>query len=170
MQSKNMQMSGKKSPKIKILLVNSNIPRNTKVMVQKVTNQFRENPHRVQEAIDEIDRISQSCLELLTSECDMADKKVFIKWGQLLERNQHLLAVALGVSHSKLDAVCEIATKNGLYAKLTGAGGGGYAFFILPPSLPTNVLECVKSELLKLDCSVCQTTLGASGGVKINVM
>ena len=164
-------MPRKNSPKIKILLVNTNIPRNTKIMVQKVTDQFTENPYQVQEVIDEIDQIAKSGLALLTSECDiMGESNMFTKWGQLLERNQHLLAVGLGVSHSKLDAVCKIAMNYGLYAKLTGAGGGGYAFFILPEILPTKVLDCVKSELIKMDCSVCETTLGASGGVKINVL
>ena len=140
-------------------------------MVQKVTKQFTENPHRVQEVMEEIDAIAKSCLELLTSGCDiMSDKTLFAKWGHLLERNQHLLAHGLGISHTKLDSVCKIARKYGLYAKLTGAGGGGYAFFILPQILPTNVLENIKTELVKMNCDACETTLGGSGGVKINIL
>ena len=51
-----------------------------------------------------------------------------------------------------------------------GAGGGGYAFVIVPPELPSPIKDGIRTELLEMDCSVCETTLGASGGVKINVM
>jgi len=46
--------------------------------------------------------------------------------------NHHLLNV-LGVGHQSLDAVCSIAGRHGLHAKLTGAGGGGCAFAVIPP-------------------------------------
>ena len=44
--------------------------------------------------------------------------------GQLLE--------LMSVGHPKLRAVCAIAEKHGLCAKLTGAGGGGCAFALIP--------------------------------------
>ena len=140
-------------------------------MVEKVAKNFKENPQQVQETLEELDRISLSCLKLLSSECDMlSDMESFEKWGKLVERNQQLLSIGLGVSHPKLDAVCRIAIKNGLHAKLTGAGGGGYAYITLPPNLTQNVLERTKTDLQEINCSVCETTLGASGGVKINVL
>ena len=46
--------------------------------------------------------------------------------------NQYLLNL-LGVGHPSLDAVCSIAKQHGLHAKLTGAGGGGCAFALVPP-------------------------------------
>ena len=46
--------------------------------------------------------------------------------------NQHLLNV-LGVGHSSLDSVHSIARRHKLHAKLTGAGGGGCAFALIPP-------------------------------------
>ena len=74
------------------------------------------------------------------------------------------------MSHSKLDAVCKVASRYGLNAKLTGAGGGGYAFVILPTNLSSSVKQEIKTELEEMDCTVCETTLGASGGVQINVI
>ena len=118
----------KKTPKINILLVNTNVPKNTKLMVQKVANQYKENPSKTKEIIDQIDQLAKSSLELLTGQDNInLDSTSFTKWGQLIDRNQSLLDTGLGVSHSKLDEVCKVASKYGLHAKLTGAGGGGFA-------------------------------------------
>lgn len=46
--------------------------------------------------------------------------------------NQHLLCV-LGVSQTDLDNICRVCSRQGLAAKLTGAGGGGCAFALIPP-------------------------------------
>ena len=46
--------------------------------------------------------------------------------------NQHHLEV-LGVGHPSLNTVYSIAARHGLHAKLTGAGGGGCAFALIPP-------------------------------------
>ena len=142
-------------------------------MVQRVANQLRDKPYQVQETMDEIDKVSKSAINLLTKDLktsNMNASKIYSQWGQLINRNQYLLAAGLGVSHSKLDAVCKVASGFGLHAKLTGAGGGGYAFVSLPSDLSSSVKQEIRNELEELDCSVCETTLGASGGVKINVI
>ena len=46
--------------------------------------------------------------------------------------NGHLLNM-LGVGHPSLDTVHSIARRHQLHVKLTGAGGGGCAFAIIPP-------------------------------------
>jgi mevalonate kinase len=52
--------------------------------------------------------------------------------------NQHLLD-ALGVGHPSLTSVVTTSAKYGFSAKLTGAGGGGCAFTVLPR-------DCADSE------------------------
>ena len=49
--------------------------------------------------------------------------------------NQSLLS-SMGVSHPSLEHIVATATKYGFHAKLTGAGGGGCAFVLIPPSKP----------------------------------
>jgi len=46
--------------------------------------------------------------------------------------NGHLLNM-LGVGHTSLDTVHSIAQRHHVHVKLTGAGGGGCAFAIIPP-------------------------------------
>ena len=169
--SNEVNNSKKKTPKINILLVNTNVPKNTKLMVQKVANKYKEHPDETKEIINEIDQLAKSSLEILTDRDNInLDSASFTKWGQLIDRNQSLLDTGLGVSHSKLDEVCKVASKYGLHAKLTGAGGGGFAFIILPTTLATNVIDGVKEELVNIGCDVRQTTLGASGGVEITLL
>ena len=48
--------------------------------------------------------------------------------------NQCLLD-CIGVSHRKLAKVCTICERYGLSAKLTGAGGGGCAFALIPSGM-----------------------------------
>lgn len=79
--------------------------------------------------------------------------------------NQGLLS-ALGVSHPKLDIICSIAQYHSLYGKLTGAGGGGYAFILLPPNILEEVVAIITKQLIAEGFNVIRTKLGTNG-VKI---
>ncbi len=50
--------------------------------------------------------------------------------------NQCLLG-ALGVSHVTLDQIVMVTGRHGAHTKLTGAGGGGCAFTLIPNGLFT---------------------------------
>ena len=52
---------------------------------------------------------------------------------ELIDMNQGLLS-SLGVSHPSLERVVEVTAKHGLHTKLTGAGGGGFAFSLITPN------------------------------------
>ena len=51
-----------------------------------------------------------------------------------MDINQGLLA-GVGVSHPALGQVVNVAAANGIHAKLTGAGGGGFALGLVTPAV-----------------------------------
>lgn len=45
----------------------------------------------------------------------------------------HQMLNMMGVGHQSLDHIVAVAKRHGFHAKLTGAGGGGCAFVLIPP-------------------------------------
>lgn len=131
-------------PSYKVLLVNTQVPRNTKALVAGVKKRHDQFPEVIKPVLESIEAISETFWKLLKTAPEMAEN-IFSKALELVEMNQSLLN-CLGVGHPRLDRVAEIAALHGLAAKLTGAGGGGCALLL---------------------CSVgCQNGLGASGEAK----
>jgi mevalonate kinase len=84
--------------------------------------------------------------------------------------NQALLN-ALGVSHPSLDRICRTVSKCGLHAKLTGAGGGGYAFILLPACAGHQTkVQQVKEQLQRKGFVCTETELGSAGITVSNSM
>ena len=153
-----------KSLGLRILLVGTKVPRNTKLLVDHVRKQTKEFPSIVQPVIDAIDSVSVECLATLdrmaASESDRAS--CYRRLATLIDYNQRLLAT-LGVSHPSLDRVCAVAASNGLHGKLTGAGGGGYAYVLLPPDVKAEDLNRTVAELEKENFDCWETELGVDG-------
>ena len=80
----------------------------------------------------------------------------------LISYNQNLLST-LGVSHVSLDEIATIAKSFGLHAKLTGAGGGGFAFLLLPPFVMEATISDVKEKLAKRGYDHYEANLGVNG-------
>ena len=86
---------------------------------------------------------------------------------QLIDVNQGLLS-ALGVSHRCLDQIASICLANGqLHAKLTGAGGGGFAFALITPFHTEGQVSDVKAELQSQGFECWDTNI-AGGGIKVH--
>ncbi|WAR03240.1 KIME-like protein [Mya arenaria] len=84
------------------------------------------------------------------------------KQKELVDINQHLLQ-AMGVSHPKLDKICEITSRYDLHSKLTGAGGGGCAFTLLRPETNQEVVDIVRSELQQEGFVCFEADIGSTG-------
>lgn len=84
----------------------------------------------------------------------------------LININQGLLST-VQVSHPSLDRICAEAQKHSLAAKLTGAGGGGYAYILLLPDTISETISVISQKLNADGFSVTLTSLGCDG-VKIH--
>ena len=155
-----------KSDLMRIILVNTKIPRSTKTMVQGVNELNNEYPDVVGPTLEAIDGVSNKCLEILQADEDSTHDR-FRTIQNLIQYNQKLLE-ALGVSHPALEEVILIAKSYGLSAKLTGAGGGGFALIVLPPSIDENTLKNLKERLVKQHFDCYETSLGVDG-VRIHI-
>jgi len=132
-------------PSIRFLVTNTNVPRETSVLVAGVgaRRAFSTNlTHAMDSIFDAIEAINEEFLSLAmhTDEASVAKSRSHLK--TLIDMNHDLLN-AIGVGHSSLDTVRIIAKRANLSTKLTGAGGGGCAITLLPEDSPgSEVGDC----------------------------
>ena len=84
---------------------------------------------------------------------------------KLIDRNQELLN-EIGVGHHTLDEICNISSSFGFHSKLTGAGGGGCAYVLIPNQLNAEKeldLNNLKNELKKKGYYYFETTICGEG-------
>ena len=151
------------SVSLRILLVNTKVPRKTKDLVEKVKQQYQKHPSVIEPILDSIDAISLSFLEQIKKMEEEGDTQEHYRHlNHLISYNQNLLST-LGVSHISLDEIATIAKSFGLHAKLTGAGGGGFAFLLLPPFVMEATISDVKEKLAKRGYDHYEANLGVNG-------
>ncbi|KAK7072866.1 hypothetical protein SK128_011160 [Halocaridina rubra] len=153
-------------PPLKVLLVNTLVPRSTKALVAGV----RERKERVRAVVEPIltslDAIADKGLEILCSlkNANVYDEQVAVHEAldELIDINQALLC-AIGVSHPSLDKLVGIAKSHGLHAKLTGAGGGGFGIVVVSPKITKSAIDACCDELRQSGYDVWCTSVGAPG-------
>ncbi|DBA01000.1 TPA: hypothetical protein N0F65_006261 [Lagenidium giganteum] len=146
--------------KRRFMLINTRIPRSTKVQVGNVRSLYDAAPAETEAKFHRIEDIATSFIGL-GEQSELSVEKL----GALLEEN-HAILNSLNVGHERLEAVAEICKRYGAYTKLTGAGGGGCAITLLPDDLPAEQLERLSYELVASECVVYVTALGGDGVVK----
>ncbi|MHA1912566.1 MAG: mevalonate kinase [Candidatus Kariarchaeaceae archaeon] len=123
-----------------LVVADSGVPKQTSLQVQKVITLKQQSPEVVDKTLDAMHELSERAIPAILNK----NLKIL---GDLMNTNHELL-VSLGVSHEKLDYLCEIARKAGAVgAKLTGAGGGG-TIIALAPSFNDieKIVKALKSE------------------------
>ena len=103
--------------------MNSNVPKNTKHMVEKVRigwERYREVYEKLFEAVD---CVSESLVGAF-SEGNIEKAKEML-------RINHGILKSLGVSGEVLDGIVETGERMGIRGKMTGGGGGGMCVFIV---------------------------------------
>ena len=149
--------------KLRILLVNTKVARQTRDLVEKVKTQHQRHSSIIEPILGSIDAISMKFLETIKDMEENGDsQRSYHDLNQCISYNQDLLRT-LGVSHSSLEEVVSIAKSLGLHAKLTGAGGGGFAFILLPPFVQESVVHDVHGRLTKQGYECREARLGVNG-------
>lgn len=155
----------KMSGKIDILLVDTKVSRSTSHIVGKVAN-FRNKYSNVANSIfDAMGYLVDDVVVLLESQRDDKYQELSI----LVSVNNNLLR-SIGVSHSRLEKVFQFAESCGLQAKLTGAGGGGCCFVLLPPNYENHdgyISLCQK--LTANDYQIMTTDIIDGSGVEFRI-
>ncbi|XP_016837704.1 mevalonate kinase [Nasonia vitripennis] len=162
------------SKSLRVLLVDTKVARSTKLLVEKFGALSSSFPTIFKDMLQVYDELAMQALDIIkkihaTPENDQ-DRllKHYDELSLLVDINQGLLATCQ-VSHETLDTICKTAKKYGFSAKLTGAGGGGFAYVLIPPNVNNAKVEDLTNELKIQGFSVTETKLGGSG-VEVNDM
>ncbi|KAB0394465.1 hypothetical protein E2I00_014486 [Balaenoptera physalus] len=149
-------------PALKILLINTKVPRSTKALVAGVRSRLLKFPEIVAPLLTSIDAISLECERVLGEMAAAPAPEHYLVLEELIDMNQHHLN-ALGVGHASLDRLCQVTMAHGLHSKLTGAGGGGCGITLLRPDLERPEVEAVKQALTSCGFDCWETSIGAPG-------
>ncbi len=113
------------APRPPLLVGHTNVPRDTRVMVEKVRIFQEVTPSRAEALFGEIGRITLEGVEALR-------RHDWSKLGQAMNRNQEKLR-ELELSCNEIETMISLSLEHGaLGAKLTGAGGGGCVLALTP--------------------------------------
>lgn len=130
-----------KVPKpIEVVLGNSGVSADTRMLEVLVENEKTKN----KEAFDaRMQAITAQSMELKAC----LEKNDLARVGQLMTEN-HKILVEMGLSHPKLDYLCDLARSLGVPgAKLTGGGMGGYMVALTPgEALQDKVAKAMQAE------------------------
>lgn len=153
--------------KFQILLVNTKISRETHVYVVKVRNLHNTHKEIVENLLSACENIAYTAIKTIMQidNEDVDPTSYFDELNDLTSINHNILN-ALGVGHSKLDQIVSILKELGLYAKLTGAGGGGYAYCFIPPHVKRKTVD---EAIRKLEFSGFEVKLCDLGGEGVKV-
>ncbi|XP_031828553.1 mevalonate kinase [Nomia melanderi] len=153
---------------MKILLVDTRVSRSTKALVEKLAELKYMYPVIIDLIMDSIDHIAITAIKVIqkiNNPANTDNETLFEGYRQLMtliNMNQGLLTTCQ-VSHPSLDRICAEAQNYALAAKLTGAGGGGYAYILLLPDTQPETIASISRKLIADGFPVTLTTLGGAG-------
>ncbi|XP_033339663.1 mevalonate kinase [Megalopta genalis] len=153
---------------MKVLLVDTRVSRSTKALIEKLSELKHKYPVIIDLILDSMDNIAIAAIKVIqkiNNASGVDNETLYDGYKQLMtliNMNQGLLATCQ-VSHPSLDRICAEAQNYALAAKLTGAGGGGYAYILLLPDTQPETITSISRKLIADGFSVTLTTLGGAG-------
>jgi len=163
--------SGRMSPVsdlagVQVLLVNTHVPRNTRELVSAVRSKYLSLPKVIGPMLDAIERVSQTAISTLQTSADKGFthecQDEFRTLEHLIDIN-HGILTGLGVSHPALSKVVEISASHNIHAKLTGAGGGGFALGLIHPHVQRSQVERTRTDLQGIGYTCYEIAIGGEG-------
>jgi len=149
--------------KLKFLLVDSKVPRDTKQLVAGVAAKKSQEPELVGNILSAIQSIADEARRAL-ADPELPREDLLIALSSLIKEN-HAHLISLGVSHPTLETIREktAAHPYSLSTKLTGAGGGGCAVTLIPDEFQHDTLERLIATLIAENFQPYVTAVGGSG-------
>ncbi|XP_057305189.1 mevalonate kinase-like isoform X2 [Hydractinia symbiolongicarpus] len=155
--------------KLDVLVVNTKIPRSTRELVGAVREKREKFPELFESIFNSIDCITRSFKEILLEISRGSNNaRIYKNLKDLISINGHLLE-GIGVGHECISSVVTTCSKYGLGSKLTGAGGGGCVFALIPPGYCKEKIDKVVKELESQNFECWRTVLGG-GGVQLHTV
>eukprot|EP00088_Acartia_fossae_P059454 TRINITY_DN7058_c0_g1_i1.p1 TRINITY_DN7058_c0_g1~~TRINITY_DN7058_c0_g1_i1.p1 ORF type:complete len:392 (+),score=58.75 TRINITY_DN7058_c0_g1_i1:64-1239(+) len=163
--------SGRMSPVsdltgVQILLVNTHVPRNTRELVSAVRLKYSQLPKVIGPMLDAIERVSQTAISTLQTSADKGFTLDCVEEFKTLEHLidiNHGILTGLGVSHPALSKVVEISATHCIHAKLTGAGGGGFALGLIHPHVQRSQVDRARENLEEYGYTCYEIDIGGHG-------
>uniref|UniRef100_A0A0N4ZQF8 Mevalonate kinase n=1 Tax=Parastrongyloides trichosuri TaxID=131310 RepID=A0A0N4ZQF8_PARTI len=160
------KINGCSEKEISIIIVNSKVERNTKMLVNEVRKKFNEDNELIGSIFEYIDEIAIEGGKILNSLDDDDDLEEKLKILSELCFKNNVLLLNLGLGHEETTKICSILAKYNITGKITGAGGGGCVFGLDLKKLQQSKKEELCGVLKKFGYDVWFCKLGAQGVMK----
>ncbi|KAI5885942.1 cystathionine beta-l [Schizophyllum commune H4-8] len=149
--------------RLKFLLTNSRVPRDTKKLVAGVGELKQREPEMVGRVLKSIQHIVDEAQRALT-DAELPREALLHALAAWINEN-HSYLVSLGVSHPTLENIRAktASAPYGLSTKLTGAGGGGCAVTLVPDDFSDENLAALCQDLVDAAFEPYSTSVGGSG-------
>lgn len=161
---------------LRLLLVNTHVPKDTAALVAGVGALRAAHPGLVTPLLECIGALVGEAAGVLEGAAPAPGAAALpsaptpqAHLAQLIRIN-HSVLNALGVGHAALDAVVAAAAELGLAGKLTGAGGGGCAFVLLPAAGEGEAQEAALTATLTAKGFHCFSTRVGGDGVAVELL
>uniref|UniRef100_A0A0B6ZXD7 Mevalonate kinase n=1 Tax=Arion vulgaris TaxID=1028688 RepID=A0A0B6ZXD7_9EUPU len=151
-------------PTLPVMLVNTKVPRSTMVLVAGLREKYNVYPEIFDAVFLAVEAITRKAEDIYKSLHDHYNPDDFSKLGDLIDLNHQMLNM-MGVGHASLDHIVAVAKEHGFHSKLTGAGGGGCAFVLIPPDTVDDRLQDLRQELEQQGLEVWPNTSVGGHGV-----
>ncbi|CAD5113528.1 DgyrCDS2690 [Dimorphilus gyrociliatus] len=146
-------------PTFRIVLIDTKVNRSTREIVEGVRERYETNKSKYEKEMHVFDQITLKAKNIF--EDNMSYDK-FKEFEQCIIENQCALD-RIGVGHEKITKVLKAAGMFKITGKLTGAGGGGCLFVLIPEKFPEKELKELSSQIEQMDCRVYITKIGVQG-------